>query len=276
MNSRNWLPDTTISLAFTIFVLFIGMGLVLYHFESGTWSQGRTTVWVRAIAGLGTILLVFAYIHQLIEDRQVRDRERERNIHRVILNDIIRPTIPILAHNRGQFLEMDTEIGFPMEHEVPGQHLEERVLYRICERDDLERFGLRPLEEEYPELHERMEQHDLLLSSFDIWFSEVAQNTIHNEEFLEELPESMRRNAEDNEFRLLTLFLSDFRPRQGTEFHKDWVQHHGELKQAFREHGGEELEKFLEQKENYIDLLFDLSDELIELRDEIRWEYGLE
>lgn len=276
MKLDKYIPDTTTSLGGAILIIVFGIGGILYQFEYGPWSVDRTQIWLEALAAIGTLLLVLVYIRELLENRQHRERERDRNIQSIILNDILRPSIRTATHNEHTLRLEYIEYASHRFVQIPtGEGHEDGVLYVLSSRKDIEPGDQRPMEDEYPDLYDRLEEHDELLYELSSCVDSVFNTVWNGHDIAQELPQSMDAHHPEIQEEITNLYLNSGHSAYNRSTPEGYYDHVDEIHDLFETYASEELEEYRQTRNDYERHLFQLKEDLTNLKGNLRGEYGI-
>ncbi|WP_435359281.1 hypothetical protein [Haloarchaeobius sp. DFWS5] len=279
MKSERTLSKEILSLLIFLTVIAVGVLLVVFSFSNGTISADLARILIVAVSTLSNVVLVSAYVVTLIQQRKHSQRDREREVQRDILADIVSASVQIIENNQGKILS-------PRSNKFLGNgagRLElltleftfEKIPYFVQSRERDWKGYYEYFQEEHPIAFQRMRYHDELL--VELLKAEMA--------LLEEIysmgidEQKLKEHEEHDEFSIkksLIVAIREIRLRPSfiqDEFEEDIEDNfvHSLIEQELKD----EFREYSELQGRYYDTADLAKDAVLDVELDIKQEYGI-
>lgn len=272
--AENWLYNNRYLLGIgALIAVFSILALPIIGYVQGYWSSTVSQLIITGLGALGTVTLAILTVVTLTQNRQImeeRRKDREAPIQQAVLQEIVLSAEERMEKNYEKLFEEQFDWMEATTQEIELLAIDLETLQRQDDPVAREEF-----EEKYPEVDELMAAYDGQI----FYLNNTARKII--EEIQSPLKDYIRSNqimdSEGYEIevgrvinRLLNMeeILSDDAP-------PDWWR---ENEQAFKDiarENSEEYSEFLSEQNELTNLEQEVSKALIEVKKDIRQEYGI-
>lgn len=259
-----------------ILILVAAVGLFVIVFIS-QYTDQLTPEFVTAFATVVLAVVTMGYVSLTAELVEQQSTEQRRPLMRSLSYDVIIPSIETIRDNKIA-LEVGELIGW---HQIPHPKNQESgqsgytSLEVIVSRTDRKPGIMSQFQEQFPELCDKMMEHDLRLQEMD----NKAKEIIYELGFRGVGP-YIRDNdlpVKDKPYIIIEAVLAGPNPlSKQHNYHTTWQNHREEFQEIAEEAAGESLKEFYKLQQEYFDISEELIEELIEKRNEIQKNIGIE